>query len=420
MRYLTYFYLYAMQGIPAGFAITAITNYLIGKGVSALAIGSFDATIGIPWVFQFIWGPLIDRFQYSRMGHRKHWIVYSEILALLTSLSLLFIKDPVHQVGTIAAIFFIHSIFASVQDASVDASAIGMVPVSEQGRINAFMRAGLLFGVAIGAAGLSTLLHLSGFFMAAACQSGLLLFFTLLTYLTKVERSDSYIPSLHHLQGAGQAEPEENPALRWLFKRLYKGIMRRKSLRIFGMIALIYLCLSIFYRSFSFHLIHSLHWNDQTLSVFQGTWGSLVTIAVTLGGGIIADRIGPGKLQKIVMGCICLFFIGFSSLGYLWAHKTFSMTGILIYNLADPLFSVAAMPVLMGLCLAKVEGSQFTTYMALVNLCDVIAAYISGLGMTFTTAPVIGLVCGLLILAALIIQPVRQRQTMQSFTGNFQ
>ncbi len=36
-----------MQGIPAGFALTAIANYLIAKGVSALTIGSFDAIIGI-------------------------------------------------------------------------------------------------------------------------------------------------------------------------------------------------------------------------------------------------------------------------------------------------------------------------------------------------------------------------------------
>lgn len=408
-----------MQGIPAGFAITTLTNYLIAQGVSALYIGSFDAIIGIPWVFQFIWGPLIDRFQYSPMGHRKHWIVYSQFFALLASLSLLVIRDPVHQVSTIAAIFFVHSIFASVQDASVDASAIGMVPVTEQGRINAFMRAGLLFGVAIGAAGLSTVLHSFGFFAAAAWQSGLLLCFTVLTYITKFERRDSYLPFFSLLPAIeSSAVKVENPELQWLFKRVFMGIMRKKSLRLFGLIALIYLCLNIFYRSFSFHLIHNLHWNDQTLSVFQGTWASLVTIAVTLGGGIIADKIGPGKLQRIVILFICSFFLVFSSLGYLWQHKVFSMTGILLYNLADPLFSVAAMPVLMGLCLAKVEGSQFTAYMALVNLCDVMAAYISGFAMTFTTAPIIGFICGMVILTALFIEQARKKQVWQSFTGS--
>lgn len=394
-----------MQGIPAGFALTAIANFLIGKGISALAIGSFDAIIGIPWIFQFIWGALIDRYQFSLMGHRKHWIVFSQLLALAVTLCLLLIKNPVQEISYITAIFFVHSIFASIQDASVDAAAIAIVPQQEQGRINAFMRSGMLLGVAAGAAGFSTLLHRFGFFYAAAFQSLLLLIFTVLTYLTKIDRSDSYIPSFNLKKHKKfDAESDENPSLKWLFKELYKGVVHKNSLKTFGMIALVYLCLSIFIRSYTFQLIHFLHWDDNQLSVLQGTWGSIITIAVTLGGGIIADRIGPGKLQLLVMIAIITFFLVFSSLGSFWINKTFSTSGIILYSMADPIFSVAAMPVLMALCLAKVEGSQFTTYMAIVNLCDVIGAYVSGWGMTITTAPVIGFICGTVMLIALILQ----------------
>ncbi|MGI4020972.1 MAG: MFS transporter [Janthinobacterium lividum] len=410
LRYATFFYLYAMQGIPAGFALTAIANYLIGKGVSALAVGSFDALIGIPWVLQFIWGALIDRYQYSRMGHRKHWIVFSQLLAFIVSLGLLLVKNPVAQIGFISALFFTHSIFASIQDASVDAVAIAIVPVKEQGRTNAFMRAGLILGIAIGAAGFSTLLHSYGFYYAAACQSLLLLLFTLLTYFTKIDRADSYRLSFG-LKKKDKIEKGQtkNPDLKWLFKQLYKGITHKNSLRVFGLMALVYLCLSIFIRSFSFHLIHNLQWKDNQLSVLQGTWGSIVTVTVTLGGGILADRIGPKKLQLWVTIAICMFFLVFNSLGFLWIDKQFSTAGILLYSLSDPMFSVAAMPVLMALCLAKVEGSQFTTYMAIVNLCDVMGAYISGWGMSITTAPVIGFICGFFILIALILQQIKPK-----------
>lgn len=407
LRYFTFFYLYAMQGIPAGFALTALANFLIAKGVSAVAIGSFDAIIGIPWIFQFIWGALIDRYQFSLMGHRKHWIVFSQLLALCVTLSLLLIKNPVQDIFYLTSIFFVHSIFASIQDASVDAAAIAIVPVQEQGRVNAFMRSGMLLGVAAGAAGFSTLLHRVGFFYAAACQSLLLLIFTILTYFTKIDRSDSYVPSFALKKHQADANSTENPSLKWLFKTLYKGIVHKNSLRSFGMIALVYLCLSIFIRSYTFQLIHFLHWDDNQLSVLQGTWGSIITIAVTLGGGIIADRIGPGKLQLLVMIAIIFFFLVFSSLGSIWINKAVSTSGMIVYSMADPIFSVAAMPVLMALCLAKVEGSQFTTYMAIVNLCDVIGAYVSGWGMSVTTAPVIGFICGVLMLIALILQRIK-------------
>ncbi|QQL49605.1 MFS transporter [Mucilaginibacter ginkgonis] len=416
LRYFTFFYLYAMQGVPAGFALTALANYLIGKGVDALTIGSFDAIIGIPWIINFIWGAVIDRYQFSLMGLRKHWIIFSQFLALLTLTSLLFVHDPVKQVHVILAIFFTHSIFASVQDASVDALAIAIVPVNQQGRINAFMRVGMVCGVAIGAAVFSTLVHFYGFYYAAAAQVIFLLIFTVVTYIIKVDREDSYIPSFHTKPIEKAAvSADDNPDLKWLFRQLYNGFVNKISLKTFSVIALIYLCLSVFIKSFSFHLIHNLHWDDNNLSILQGTWGSLVTVVVVLCGGVFADRLGAPRMLRIVTYAICGFLLFFGLLGMWWHYKSLSVTGMLIYSLADPMYSIAAIPVLMALCLKKVEASQFTTYMAVVNLCDVLGAYISGLAMRVTTAPVIGVTCGLVISTALCIQwllrPAKQLAT---------
>ena len=47
LRYVTFFYLYVMQGIPAGFGLTAVYNYLIGAGLTAKAVGTFAAIVGL-------------------------------------------------------------------------------------------------------------------------------------------------------------------------------------------------------------------------------------------------------------------------------------------------------------------------------------------------------------------------------------
>lgn len=99
LRYFTFFYLYIMQGIPSGFAFTAIANYLVGQNVSPQVVGSFIAIVGIPWIIQFVWGPVIDRYQYSIIGHRKHWVVLTQLVAVIASLSLLLVNDPVHQLS---------------------------------------------------------------------------------------------------------------------------------------------------------------------------------------------------------------------------------------------------------------------------------------------------------------------------------
>ncbi len=419
LRYFTFSYLYFMQGIPAGFALNAITNYLVASGVSAAGIGSFDAVIGLPWIVQFIWGPLIDRFQFSAMGNRKHWVMLSQLLAFGVTLSLLWVSDPVRQITLVMMVFCCHSIFASIQDASVDGTAIAITPEQERGRLNAYMRVGMLLGIAVGAAGLSTILHIYSFHTAALCQSAILLALTLLTYITKIDRSDSYLPVPGHTAYAkAELQEGENPNLKWLFHQLYKGIVHRDSLGVFGIIALVYLCLSIFTRSFNFQLIHTLRWSDNQLSVLQGTWGSLVTIMITLTGGYIADRFGASKLQKVIIICLSLFFIVFCSMGQLWIHKPVSITGVMVLVLSDPIFSVAAVPVLMALCYSKVEGSQFTTYMAIINLFDVLGAKISGWGMSVTTAPVIGFVCGITIVISLLAMAFyrRKKEMMMKFS----
>ncbi len=48
LRYFTFFYLYVMQGIPAGFGLTAVVNYLIGKNLSAATVATFSAVVGMP------------------------------------------------------------------------------------------------------------------------------------------------------------------------------------------------------------------------------------------------------------------------------------------------------------------------------------------------------------------------------------
>jgi PAT family beta-lactamase induction signal transducer AmpG len=403
LRYATFFYLYVMQGIPAGFGLTAVYNYLIGSGLSAHAVGSFAAIVGLPWTFQFVWGPLIDKYQYSIIGHRKQWVVLTQLVAVLASLSLLLVRQPVAQLQLMGAVFFIHSVFASIQDASVDAIAISVVPVAERGRVNAFMRGGFLLGWAVGGAALSWVLHHGGFGRAALAQSLALLAFTVLTFFIKLERTDRLLPRF----GAGArpvvaGEAEANPPLGWLFAELWRSLVEKHSLRAFGIIFLGYLGSYLFSNAYSFHLIHSLRWPDAEVSILQGSWGSLVSFGVLLGGGVLVDRIGPGRLQYWVLVGLAGFLLLFSALAPFWVSKTVSFSGLVVMSLADPMLSVAAMPLLMAFCRPRIEGSQFTTYMALVNLCGVASSYLNGWLLDLTTAPVIGLCCGLLLLGLVV------------------
>jgi PAT family beta-lactamase induction signal transducer AmpG len=392
LRYFTFFYLYTMQGIPAGFALTAINNYLIGKGLTAEAVGTFVFIVGIPWFTQFAWGPLIDKYQYSVIGHRKQWVVLTQLVAFLASLLLLLVHDPVAQLSLVSFVFFVHSNFASIQDASVDAIAISVVPEAERGRVNAFMRAGYLMGIACGAAGLAQVLHRYGFYYAALGQSLALLAMTVLTFFIRFDRADRLVPI--RAQGRPAGEEGQNPPLAWVYRELWAAITEPRSLRLFGIIALGYLASGVAGRAYTYHLIHTLHWPDKDVSVLQGTWGSLITLGLLFGGGVLADRVGALRLQRWILLGVGVFLLSLCSLAGFWYLKPVAQTGLMLWSAVDPCLSVAALPLCMALCRQKIEGSQFTTYMALVNLCDVLGAKLNGELLKHTTAPVLGLACG--------------------------
>ncbi|MCY7351423.1 MAG: MFS transporter [Cytophagaceae bacterium] len=411
LRYGTFFYLYAMQGIPAGFALTALSNYLAAQGKTPQAIGSFVALVGLPWALQFVWGPIIDRFQGSGMGRRKPWVIAGQFLAFLASLSLLLVVDPGAELGLLTAAFCVHSIFASVQDASVDAMAISVIPVAERGRINAFMRGGMLFGVGVGAAVLSTVLARYGFRQAAFTLSAILLFFTIITCFIRERREDSLLPNFNREPVPLQTLRWQNQSFRWLFSELMKGLFARSGFLLFGAIITVYFCQSVFIRAYNIYLIQKLGWNDTELSVLTGSYGTALALAVILLGGILADRFGARRLMSWVLLLVGGFLLVFNLSINQWPQFGLAKAGLIAWSTMDPAFSVTAMPVLMAICRKGVEGSQFTSYMALVNLSDIAGSYVAGQLLGITTAPLIGMGCGVLVLGALLVVLLSQRQS---------
>ncbi len=413
LRYGVFFYLYVMQGIPSGFYLTALANYFTAEGVKPNVVGSFIAIIGLPWAFQFVWGPLIDRFQGSPMGRRKPWVVGSQLMTLLASCTLLFVGDPVAQINTLAWLFCLRSLFAAIQDAGVDAMAITVIPEDERGRVNAFMRAGFLVGTGIGAAVFATILRQYGFHGAALVQIGCLLTGVLLMVFIREQPTDRLLPSLgrmvlfntfggshNNLPDAIVIPVRESKKryiehdFRWLFTELFRGLFSRQSLFLFGAIILAYTSNALFLRAYNHHLIERLGWRDTDVSVLTGTYGMVVATVIALTGGYLADRLGGRRLLIIMLGIVAVYLIGFNLLSALWVQSDVARTGLVALYFLDPAVSAAAMPVLMGICRKGVEGSQFTTYMAFVNLCDIAGTYFAGYALLFLAAPAIGLFAG--------------------------
>ena len=410
LRASVFFGLYLVQGIPSGFALTAVANYLAARGLDPLVIAAFSARIGIPWSIQFVWGPLIDRFQGSPMGRRKPWVLGAQFAAFLASLGVIAVRDPANEVFALSVAFLVHGLFASVQDASVDAMAISIIPESERGRINACMRAGIMVGVGVGAATWATLIHDVGFTAAAIAQSAVLLSMTLITAFVRERPGDALVPwgrrrpTLESIDEGDAAAGDLGPAptLGGVFLELARGFFVARSLLIFGIVVLVYTAEAVFIQAFPRHLIRDLHWTDADASRYQGVGGTVVGLLTAVAGFVVADRLGPRRLMVGMMVLIGGYLVGLGLLGPWWGRPGLAAAALVTWYMFDPGFSVACMPVLMGLCRKGVEGSQFTAYMALVNLAGAGGAVVSGMAQEVVATPTIGLVTGLIVVAAIV------------------
>ena len=90
-------------GFSSGFPFLLVSGtlalWLTDSAVSLEMIGIFSL-VKTPYSFKWLWSPLVDRFNlpfFSRLGRRRGWAVFSQILLLLTLLCMASV-DPAQSV----------------------------------------------------------------------------------------------------------------------------------------------------------------------------------------------------------------------------------------------------------------------------------------------------------------------------------
>ena len=152
LRWLTLSALYFAQGVPWGFISVGYVVLLADLGLDATAIGAAMGLAYLPWSFKILWGPLLDAVPSLRIGRRRPFIVFAELMMGLTLLGLLTV-DPVEQLPMVSFLLFLHNTFAALQDVAVDALAVDILDDEERGTANALMWAGKSLGVVFGGGG---------------------------------------------------------------------------------------------------------------------------------------------------------------------------------------------------------------------------------------------------------------------------
>ena len=137
------------SGLPLFVLYQLVPGWLRDQGVSLAQIGLFSL-IGIPYVWKFIWSPLIDRYSFGILGRRRSWMLVTQILLLLSIAAFGFVS-PTADIFSVAYLAAAVAFFSASQDIVLDAYRRELLPDNELGlgnsiHVQAYRLSGLVPG----------------------------------------------------------------------------------------------------------------------------------------------------------------------------------------------------------------------------------------------------------------------------------
>ena len=415
-RVLTLCALYVAQGIPWGFMTVTFVTYLALEGVGAAKLALLLTLGTLPWSLKFLWGPVIDRYQYREMGRRRPWILAAQTGMILFLSAILLVPDPASNVMLVSIMFCVYNIFTSLQDVSTDALAVDILRPSEIEQVNSYMFTSKSIGGIIGGAGIGSVINILGIKGSIVLQIPILIAIMLVPIFMTERPGEKRFP---WSESTGIEIPGANETQD--FKEIIGKIKTAFTIRAAQLGILLSLTVSL-----SFFLIpvlpllfvRELGWTEE---LFNQTKGGVILIITMLGylvGGQLGKRLG-GKATIIyaAVGTAITTTIWGMTEG-LWSSGAFMMTIWSIRTFGWAVVMINIYSLMMKVTWGEVGGTQFTGYMAMMNLSAIIGYQLAepiASRFDYPTLFVIAAVLEtLVVLAVLFIDPSQTRRELSS------
>ena len=366
--------IYGYQGMVAGFATNAVPNIHAGLGTPVGVIGTFVAMVGLPWTFQPLWGPVVDRYGGFRMGRRRAWIIAGFIGALACLALIPLAGEGAGALHVLGPVLLAHSVFASLIDTATDGLIIDHVPTHRLGQATALTRVGFACGIAFGAASFAWLIPRLGLPTAGGVLLVLGACVAAAPLLVR-EAADDALLSLR----AGA--PRHGHARGWaeLARGLWTVLRRRQTLALLAFCAAEEFAVGAFGVTLSVALVQRGGWAPAEISHLQAGMALAGGTAGALAVGWWSDRIGPHRALLTLLGACVV-----SHLVAAWLLLDGDLSGpraaaaLVLSGVVPALFFVALAPAVMSTSRGEAAATRFALFMAALNLGGVTGAAAAG------------------------------------------
>jgi PAT family beta-lactamase induction signal transducer AmpG len=410
-RLTAFFSLYLTEGIPLGFTATAVATQMRRQGLGPAEIGAFVGSLYLPWAFKWAMGPFVDVLSSEKWGRRRMWIVIAQIMMIATLMAALPVNFTT-EVKLFTLIIILHNIFGATQDVAIDALAVNTLREDERGLANGLMFGGAYLGQAIGGSGVLFLTPLIGFkatfFFVAACIALVTLFIALPLRETKgPPRPKSSEPPLRVAgREIGQFVMDSG--------RAFLGTRSAFVGLIFAVMPAGAYALGLALQS---NLAVELGLNDHAIAQLN-LWSTIISALCCVAGGWLSDRYGRRRMLALYLVGTALptLYLAWSMQQHGWLHTIDTQAAdrpippaalvmvfwvaTLSYSIFQGLMYGTRTALFMDVTTPAVAATQFTAYMALMNLVISYSAAWQGQAIekigypaTLTLDSIAGLLC---------------------------
>jgi PAT family beta-lactamase induction signal transducer AmpG len=118
-------------GLPLLLIGSTLQAWMTDEGVDLTAIG-LVSLLGLPYVFKFLWAPLLDRYKLPFLSRRKGWMLFFQTLLVAAILGLS-LTNPKTDIQLVCVLAFAIAFFSASQDVVLDAYRREILPDEELG-----------------------------------------------------------------------------------------------------------------------------------------------------------------------------------------------------------------------------------------------------------------------------------------------
>lgn len=368
-RIAAFFLMYLTEGLPVGFAMTAVATQLRRAGAGPAEIGGFLALAMLPWAFKWLYGPFVDLIASPRLGPRRGWILGAQGLMVLTLLPLA-VLTPSAQFGPFLVLLFLHNLSGAVQDVAVDALAVITLHEDERAFASGMMFGGQSLGVLLGGGG--TLLLVGQIGLAGAVGIMALVILAVMTGVVLPMRE--LVPEAAAVARGWRAVAGEVAGfLRQALQALFGSRLAWAGL-LFAVLPISAMALA---RGLQSNLAVDLGLSNEQIGGLASASQAATAITCILGGWL-SDRLPLRRALATYMVLLSLpglaLMLALQRQG--WAPGqvappdlvTAFMAAVLAYNALFGFIYGARVAVFIGITRPEVAATQFAAYMAFTNL----------------------------------------------------